>query len=58
MAIYIRRREFVFALGSAAAMSPLAARAQQPQMPVIGFLSGSSPGSIRRQVAAFHQGRH
>jgi len=51
----IRRRAFITLLGGAAAW-PVVARAQQAAMPVIGFLSSSSPGSIRRQLSAFHQG--
>jgi putative ABC transport system substrate-binding protein len=51
----MRRREFITLLGGAVA-SPLAARAQQPALPVIGFMSGRSPGDSTHLVAAFRQG--
>ena len=51
----MRRREFITLVGGVATW-PLAAHAQQPAMPVIGFLSASTPGMLRDHIAAFRQG--
>jgi putative tryptophan/tyrosine transport system substrate-binding protein len=55
MATYIRRREFIVTLGSAAAVWPLAARAQQTGMPVIGFMSPRGPEDSAYLLEAFHR---
>jgi ABC-type uncharacterized transport system substrate-binding protein len=56
MAIHIRRREFIFTLGGAAVAWPLAARAQQLAMPIVGFVEGRSAEATVRQAAAFRKG--
>jgi putative tryptophan/tyrosine transport system substrate-binding protein len=52
----VRRRQFISLLGGAASAWPLAARAQQKAMPLIGYLSSGSASSVGPNLPAFHQG--
>jgi putative ABC transport system substrate-binding protein len=52
----MRRREFITLLGSAAAVWPLTVRAQQPAIPIIGYLGPGSAESDAFRVTAFRQG--
>jgi putative tryptophan/tyrosine transport system substrate-binding protein len=54
----MRRREFIALAGAAASANfwPLGARAQQPAMPVVGYLGAQSPAAFASRVAAFRQG--
>ena len=57
MASHIERRKFLATLGGAAAAWPVAARAQQPAMPVVGFLHSASLEGWAPIVEAFRDGR-
>jgi putative tryptophan/tyrosine transport system substrate-binding protein len=52
----MRRREFITLLGGAAVAWPLSVGAQQPAMPIVGYLNGQSPATVSRNLAAFLQG--
>jgi putative tryptophan/tyrosine transport system substrate-binding protein len=52
----LQRREFILALGGTAAACSLAARAQQPAIPVVGFLDSRPPEGMTKRVRAFRQG--
>ena len=52
----MRRRDFVRAIVGSATAWPLTARAQQPAIPVIGYLDSRSPEAVQNRLRGFHQG--
>src|SRR6478736_8589713 len=53
---HMKRREFITLLGGAAAGWPLLAGAQQPVVPVVGFLDSRSPDALTDRLRGFRQG--
>jgi putative ABC transport system substrate-binding protein len=58
MAVGIGRRQLLVAFGGVAVAWPLAARAQQPALPVVGFIHGGSADANARNLAAFRKGHN
>ncbi len=56
MAIYIGRRQFISTLSGVTVAWPLAARAQQPALPLVGFLNSASASAFEHRVRAFRDG--
>jgi putative tryptophan/tyrosine transport system substrate-binding protein len=54
----LKRRQFIMLVGGAGAAWPLAVRAQQPVLPVIGILGGVSPETYEQFLVPFRQGLH
>jgi putative ABC transport system substrate-binding protein len=52
----VRRRDFIKAVAGSTAIWPRVAHAQQPQVPVVGFLSSLSSAALTSPIAAFRQG--
>ena len=52
----MRRRDFIGLVGGVAFTWPVVARAQQPAMPVIGFLDGRTPEALTERLRGFRQG--
>src|SRR5262245_35207293 len=56
LGVVMRRRDFITAVAASAATWPLAASAEQPSIPLVGYLSGASAAQFPHLVAAFRRG--